>query len=61
MKNVVTRHHVLIRILDNVLGFLPFKKPLWRGVSGNMGAARVGRCAKEQVIHLLTVILTMFL
>ena len=50
MKDVVTWHHVLIRILDNVLGFLPFEKPLPWGVFGNMGAARAGRCVEERVI-----------
>ena len=42
--------NVLIRILDNVIGFLPFEKLLWQRVFGNVGAARVGRCAEEQVI-----------
>ena len=42
--------NVLISILGNVLGFVPFEKPLWQGISGNVGAARVSRCAEEQVI-----------
>ena len=42
--------NVLIRILGDVLGFVPFEKPLWQGVSDNVGAAGVGRCAEEQVI-----------
>lgn len=53
--------NVLIRILDNDLGFVPFEKPLRGGVSDNVGAAWVGRCAEEQVIILLAVISTVYL